>query len=530
MKKKILLLILLLIPFFVRAADIESVNLKWSEKTSAYVDIKKIDGYDYLFSETEILRINPKKEKDIKKYSIGSYFHYSFEGNKIYVYYYSYDQKKYHFCILDMNLNKLKESIFEMGTPDYYKYENNKYIFLEAYYSQISYVELNDNLEVVNEYHHTSNKNVYYIGKDDTTNTYYFREKICTSSICSYYKYDGNYSEISYSEVPSNLNKETFFEYLRENHYSEGESNVPDNIYNSILTKVEPEYSDTEMNAQIKKDGNNYVVLFQEIKNTWNDNEPYILYGKTLMYLDSNLNEKWRVEYPSITLSGSFCETNGTGSYFSIQKDYIFFSTNESNQQVSKIFDKNGKELLDLSKLLELDFNSVPFYSEFTENGLMLVYGKYKNVCAFTYANKQSKINPTYLNNTLYTTAIPKAESETIIYYLDIDYYVRTKIVEGEGIITTNIEQADEGDIIRFNIEPKPGYVLGEIKVTDANGNVVIFKDYTFTMPSADVTIEATFIPINPNTKTFALYLTVILGGISLIALYLFSQRKKYLK
>ena len=57
-----------------------------------------------------------------------------------------------------------------------------------------------------------------------------------------------------------------------------------------------------------------------------------------------------------------------------------------------------------------------------------------------------------------------------------------------------------KGDSVTFEIEPEPGYVLDFVKVIDAKGNVLTFKDYSFTMPSADVTIEANFLPENPST------------------------------
>ncbi|MBR4694355.1 MAG: hypothetical protein IKP07_06030 [Bacilli bacterium] len=71
-------------------------------------------------------------------------------------------------------------------------------------------------------------------------------------------------------------------------------------------------------------------------------------------------------------------------------------------------------------------------------------------------------------------------------------YNVKTK-VDGQGKIKVDTTTAASGEGVTFTIEPEEGYVLSAVKVTDANGNVIEFKDYTFTMPSADVTIEAVF-------------------------------------
>lgn len=43
---------------------------------------------------------------------------------------------------------------------------------------------------------------------------------------------------------------------------------------------------------------------------------------------------------------------------------------------------------------------------------------------------------------------------------------------------------------------------MGNVKVIDKDGNVIIFTDYKFTMPSADVIIEATFIKEEKNPET----------------------------
>lgn len=83
-------------------------------------------------------------------------------------------------------------------------------------------------------------------------------------------------------------------------------------------------------------------------------------------------------------------------------------------------------------------------------------------------------------------------------------YQIETK-TDGNGTIEADHIEAEGGTVVKFTITPKEGYVLGEVKVTDANGNVVTFTDYTFIMPNANVLIEATFVPIpkkeNPNTS-----------------------------
>lgn len=99
------------------------------------------------------------------------------------------------------------------------------------------------------------------------------------------------------------------------------------------------------------------------------------------------------------------------------------------------------------------------------------------------------------------------------VYYLPLNIVTK---VDGNGKVEV-INTARDGESISFKVTPEDGYVLGVIKVFDAEGNVLKFTSNTFTMPSADVTIEATFIPENPNTsdlKVIALSLVLIVGSI----------------
>ncbi len=86
--------------------------------------------------------------------------------------------------------------------------------------------------------------------------------------------------------------------------------------------------------------------------------------------------------------------------------------------------------------------------------------------------------------------------------------------VKGKGTIEVSHTEADWGDEVTFTISPAEGYVLGVVKVTDSNGSVVTFTDYTFVMPNADVTIEVTFVVENPETYAFiSVIVFAALGG-----------------
>ncbi len=93
---------------------------------------------------------------------------------------------------------------------------------------------------------------------------------------------------------------------------------------------------------------------------------------------------------------------------------------------------------------------------------------------------------------------------------------------DGNGTVKVSSDTNYTGSDVTFTIEPREGYVLDKVKVTDSDGNVVVFKDNTFTMPSSDVTIEVTFVKKdvtkNPDTSDIAIIgsIIIIVAGVVL--------------
>ena len=112
----------------------------------------------------------------------------------------------------------------------------------------------------------------------------------------------------------------------------------------------------------------------------------------------------------------------------------------------------------------------------------------------------------------------------------ELIYKVETK-TDGNGIVTPSKNEAISGENIAFVVTPNEGYEVEEIKVTDAFGNSVVFNDNKFTMPSANVLIEATFvIHNNPNTSSFvdlSLWMLIIA---SFIVVCVYRRKLKVLK
>jgi len=120
---------------------------------------------------------------------------------------------------------------------------------------------------------------------------------------------------------------------------------------------------------------------------------------------------------------------------------------------------------------------------------------------------------------------------------IKVKYNIETKVSGGEGIIKV-VNNASYGDEITFEVVPENGYVLDVIKVTDASGKVVTFKNNKFTMPSADVTIEAVFVKSvdkiiedtvkNPETRVGTAVMGLLI--LSILALVITSKYGKKLR
>lgn len=120
-----------------------------------------------------------------------------------------------------------------------------------------------------------------------------------------------------------------------------------------------------------------------------------------------------------------------------------------------------------------------------------------------------------------------RCESNHQVYYLFRN--IETKVTQGKGKIEV-IGKQRPGEPVTFKVTPEKGYVLSKVLVTDANGKTVVFTNNVFTMPNADVTIEAIFvkesiIPINPDTGVLPTII-ISIGTLTSFALLLYFNKK----
>ena len=107
-----------------------------------------------------------------------------------------------------------------------------------------------------------------------------------------------------------------------------------------------------------------------------------------------------------------------------------------------------------------------------------------------------------------------------------LKYNIETK-TDGNGNVSVNKIRAVDGDKIVITVEPKPGYVLSEMTIIDANGNKITTTDNTFVMPASDVIVEAKFIPKNPGTDAFIATGIIVVAIVSGILVIIYNNKKK---
>ena len=200
-------------------------------------------------------------------------------------------------------------------------------------------------------------------------------------------------------------------------------------------------------------------------------------------------------------------------NYSTLIDDYIVVAANSNQSNYLLLLDKTGNVVDDFSSdIAEATWLSIEGLQN-VNNG---VYVSLEPIYYYCPQGASEIVNPNVLgiNNS----------TKTLMIYYSAPYEI-IKNIEGKGKIETTYVKAQEGTLVQFTVTPEPGYVLSMVKVIDANGNVLTFTDNTFVMPASNVTIEAIFVPKNPNTGDIAI-LTITLFALA-SAFILLTQKKK---
>lgn len=141
------------------------------------------------------------------------------------------------------------------------------------------------------------------------------------------------------------------------------------------------------------------------------------------------------------------------------------------------------------------------YYDKYNETTVEVPYGNSIEMPTGRFGDK-AIVGWKYGSETLKPGERDKITSSRTYYVVlkdgEFDIVIDSKI--DHGTITTNVNSADKGDVVRIYVDPDTGYVLDELKVytgtnyrTSVKVTYVNDSTYRFTMPGDDVYITATF-------------------------------------
>ena len=478
MKKKILLLIMLLVPFIVNAK--EEISYGWDKENSNGIIFVKEDNNQYLVFD---LTNNGSRVT-----------YYQLNGKKVSSRYLNKENME-DYILRNEARSKLP------FTNYYYRYEDGVNYKLEPQRGYI-YVSSEDSDEVTYNYDELSESD-----KIKYTGEYHL--------IFELYSKIGYESSYYYSMVPKSNGYVVYKTAQGRSINPSYTLEIYDKDENKVLTKRIDPVNDM-YNADITEHG---IYLIESTYDHENAESTYTfitynLSGKEQSRTDITdaLNESTLggdlYYYLPITMdivnNGmiiGFAEDN----YSNKIQSCISYYENEVGKKVKESIPDNIYDYCSSSALLGQALGSDHMF-KLIGNG--------------TTSLATANMNELFLVKTGVKEEKKKAPFPVTLVKLNIDYAIDTKTT-GQGDIKV-VSRSEAGEGVTFEVIPKEGYVLGEVKVTDMNGNVLTFKDCTFTMPSSDVLIEVTFLPKNPLTvdKLFILIPILVLGGLLASVMY----------
>lgn len=222
--------------------------------------------------------------------------------------------------------------------------------------------------------------------------------------------------------------------------------------------------------------------------------------------------------------------------FMNVVDDYVAVMSDEKIY----IYDFNGNivQVITLEDALAKNDNTLDENNYYVFNNLRVgTNGFMYSICEIDY--DESKSVPSYnacdrfvLEN---GTTVVNDSKDTLVVYPDVNYYnqswylpvnISTE-VSGKGKVEV-IETTRYGEMVTFVVVPEDGYKLESVKVTDKDGNSVVFTDYEFKMPSTDVVIEAVFVVDNPNTLVGIAPLLLLCSGMALVIYVQSKYRVKH--
>lgn len=549
MKKilKYLLVIILFIPLFVEAQKLDNIKLRWTKEFASYYRAQyEQEDSIILVTDDSLYQIN-KASGEVKRKSFSTEIYGVIKFKDTYIVLTSqyetdeiYLTKIYQF---DKDLNVLNEINYrdddhiyeihiygdEVIINSYYNYyyltsdfklvrclqnSDGSYLKKESSSEYVLYDKNHNEIKTLN-YQQLVKYKEGYLGLKDTNYisspySYEYLLDFCDEKFenCTEKKVNANHSNYTLINILEKVYFNDYNEYylLNEdytlapiinpaNSPEEEEKDlktmyISEEIYENIRNKGYSLY-----NGSFKQDNKgNYII--SGLARNHNDESQWYYY---LGYYDSEGNKIFdKYLYETIIDRNIDCYINLNAV---ATDDYIVFAYNTSEKNFIEFYDLNGN----LIKKEEIDLYRSSGVEELTKtkNGILLI-ASYGNEYCPSSATPQT-LTPTFLNSK--TPTLMDRYVETTVMYYEFPFEVKTK-TDGNGTISSTHTIADSGENVEFEINPKEGYKLDKVVVIDENGNKLTFNDYKFTMPSSNVTIEATFIVDNPNTSA-SIYISI---------------------
>ena len=278
-----------------------------------------------------------------------------------------------------------------------------------------------------------------------------------------------NYNDLTEAELNEITNGRNFM------FYDEWESIIPEEYDEIYISNIYIDTDATYAVGDIEQEGKLYGFIAKidnENKLEWfkkaNENTHYFdVTGSSAKYVVVvSYNDEAPIGYPR--------------NPDNVETSLLVYSTDGEILETHDVAEEIGTERADVTHILPFGSYLIAHASAYDENGELSSYA---------------------------------------IRYM-LNYFITT-VTDGKGNVEI-VESSEAGKEITFKVTPEKGYELKEVKITDANGNIIIFTENTFTMPSSDVTIEVTFVESKKNPETadvavIACLAIIILGGIGTI-------------
>lgn len=434
----------------------------------------------------------------------------------------------YKISNVDKNGNITKE--YQISTSNYSSYyretPDKKYVLINKstyttsnqYNSEVILYVFDDELNLLTQKVLGTKSNHYYYN-GISGSLYLNKNEIVIHVDGKYYKLDSSYNLIeTTSSEAKNSFQLSYEEYDNsDNGYYEKRWEIEEKLENYAKENIS---EDTNTIFDFVEYDNNYYATVTWLYNCYeaeNNYSEYCYVKEDIVKFDQNFTIK-EVK-------------NHTKKRLLYDEEYRYGFESMSN----RIQEFNGYLIVaaggqtgNTLKLYDTDFNVIKDFNDAVSDSMFSPEAIHIEKNGFVLISQYYTPPPTNIENDTMRD-IDYDYDSTEFYYFEFPYEITTEVT-GKGTIEVSEDKTRAGEHVKFTVTPEKGYVLSEVKVTDSAGNVLIFTDYEFTMPTADVLIEAKFVPEileNPATKDSIIIIVLFLMSLYFINKHIRNTKKE---